>query len=700
MEIKNLFFYWTGFEYNLISILRRLIIRHSKNETKYNAVFVNDDNLSEFVEDLPIAFKSLEPAFKADFLRVYLVTKYGGIWIDADTLVMSDLSQLFSIFEEKSGFFIAEDNQKICNGVFGSKPDTELMKNWLEYTYRIINDKTEIQWGELGFYFLTQQFVENNSIFSDYLVFDGNATMFPVRWHIAEEIYCSSAYNYSMIKTDFQPLIILVNSVYKAVENNPRLLKNTLLAELLEMSDKNCLDQESAREAVFSEIYRTNAWAATESRSGAGSTLHATRHLRRELPLLFERYSIRSVLDIPCGDFNWMSHVDLKNIDCTGADVVAELIQQNRAWYPTVNFKTLDLVNDPLPRVDLIFCRDCLFHLPYIEISHAIANMKRSGAKYLLTTSNTWRSHTNTDIERGKWRKLNLELAPFNFPRPLEIIIEGCEEGDGFAADKSMCLWDLDSISDRLLEHGHDPDSGNASIYVISLARSGERRALFASRNSHLKFDFFDAVDGSSLDVARLVESGIFEADLPYTPGAYGCAISHLTLLERAAAGERPLTIAEDDAIFRLDFEEQYRAVMASLPADWDIVVWGWNFDSILSLNAMPDVSPGVMVFSQDELRKTIDAFQEMRSKPGVMRLDKCFGTVAYTISPSGARKFKARCFPLSKFMLYFPLLNRELPNNGIDIAFNRIYCSTSSYVAFPPLVVTENIHSISTVQS
>jgi len=57
---------------------------------------------------------------------------------------------------------------------------------------------------------------------------------------------------------------------------------------------------------VFAEIFQRNAWASRESVSGTGSELGRTYHLRRELPVVLSELNVRSLLDLPCGDFNWM----------------------------------------------------------------------------------------------------------------------------------------------------------------------------------------------------------------------------------------------------------------------------------------------------------------------------------------------------------------------------------------------------------
>jgi hypothetical protein len=96
-------------------------------------------------------------------------------------------------------------------------------------------------------------------------------------------------------------------------------------------------------------------------------------------------------------------------------------------------------------KVDLILCRDCLFHLSYKDIFSALKNFKKSKSRFLLTTTFTNRTK-NRNIFSGGWRPINLELPPFNLPRPVKIINENCTEADGKYSDKSLGLWNLESI--------------------------------------------------------------------------------------------------------------------------------------------------------------------------------------------------------------------------------------------------------------
>lgn len=236
-------------------------------------------------------------------------------------------------------------------------------------------------------------------------------------------------------------------------------------------------------------------------------------------------------------------------------------------------------------------------------------------------------------------------------------------------------------------------------VRVISLRRSVARRLAFEERNGHLDYAFVDAVDGRALPESVRADPALFAADLRYGPGARGLALSHLGLWQQAAAGDEALTVAEDDAIFRRDFSDRADAVLAALPPGWDLAVWGWNFDSILSVAEMPGVSPVGLIFDEARLRGAIPAFQAMTVPPRGLRLAACLGTPAYTVSPRGAAKLIARCFPLRRESVALPIVDMEIENVGIDVAMSAAYPEIAAYAAFPPLVVTENDKSGSTVQ-
>jgi glycosyl transferase, family 25 len=231
-------------------------------------------------------------------------------------------------------------------------------------------------------------------------------------------------------------------------------------------------------------------------------------------------------------------------------------------------------------------------------------------------------------------------------------------------------------------------------IRVISLARQPERRTEFLRRNAHVPSTFLDAVDGHALTAGQIRESGLFlpEVDGTYDAHAYGVAMSHWQLWNEAAASDAPLTIAEDDALFRHDFEARSEDVLAALPGDWDFVLWGWNFDSVFCVHAMGEGSPVAMLFDQPRLRASLDAFQSLQSPVQAFRLERAFGLPAYTLNPKGAAKLLKLCFPQRQLSVWLPVFDRSLANIGVDVSTNAVYPQTQSFACFPPLAVTPNV--------
>lgn len=194
-------------------------------------------------------------------------------------------------------------------------------------------------------------------------------------------------------------------------------------------------------EETFTEIYEKNLWNSTESVSGMGSELHYAKSISKELPVLLQKYGIESILDIPCGDWNWMKNVDLCGASYIGADIVKPLIEENKSKYPNVDFRVLDITKDDLPKVDLVFVRDCFGHLTNENVHKALDNIKRSGSKYLLATSFT-HYISNTDIEDGGWKPINLMCNPFDL-KPIYLINEEFEVGYPHYNDKCMILFPI-----------------------------------------------------------------------------------------------------------------------------------------------------------------------------------------------------------------------------------------------------------------
>jgi SAM-dependent methyltransferase len=190
---------------------------------------------------------------------------------------------------------------------------------------------------------------------------------------------------------------------------------------------------------TFTRKFHKHSAQEVESLSGPGSDLAQTEVVRRLLPSLVKDLGCKTLLDVPCGDFYWMRLVDL-NVEYTGADIVDDLIRQNERAYGNGRRKFVqrDLLTDALPTADLVLCRDCLVHFSNADVARALANIRRSGATWLLATTFVDRDR-NKDIPTGKWRAVNLQQAPFDLPPPVELIDEAHPSAE--FKDKHLGLW-------------------------------------------------------------------------------------------------------------------------------------------------------------------------------------------------------------------------------------------------------------------
>jgi hypothetical protein len=86
----------------------------------------------------------------------------------------------------------------------------------------ILNEKgNNISWNEIAIDILQSKYTSDKTIFANYEIFYGIENMYPVNWDVCVNEYLLKPYdNYKTIVRDYQPLLILVNTVYRSIEDN------------------------------------------------------------------------------------------------------------------------------------------------------------------------------------------------------------------------------------------------------------------------------------------------------------------------------------------------------------------------------------------------------------------------------------------------------------------------------------------------
>ena len=125
------------------------------------------------------------------------------------------------------------------------------------------------------------------------------------------------------------------------------------------------MDERNVSAEKWNEIYSQGGWFG--GGSGLGSRLENNFDLINILFELILKYEIKSIVDIGCGDLQWMPNL-LKRCQIdnyTGVDCVDKLIKDHENLYPEYTFLLKDLLSDDFEiegEYDLLICKDILQH--------------------------------------------------------------------------------------------------------------------------------------------------------------------------------------------------------------------------------------------------------------------------------------------------------------------------------------------------
>jgi hypothetical protein len=158
-----------------------------------------------------------------------------------------------------------------------------------------------------------------------------------------------------------------------------------------------------------------------ETYSGNGSLLRNTENLIASLNRFIKEKHIKSIIDAPCGDFNYMKEVELSQVEYTGYDVSSNAIELCKKYEKdNIRFEVKDITKDKLPYADLIICKDLFIHLSYEHIKLILQNVIDSGCKYFATSRYEKGVYGNTEKESSESaRTIEVTTSPFDFNKEI-----------------------------------------------------------------------------------------------------------------------------------------------------------------------------------------------------------------------------------------------------------------------------------------
>jgi hypothetical protein len=175
-NINNIWMYWENLPGKKKSPYLDLCYKTIKKNCSKNfkIYLLNEKNVYDYIPDLRNNLDNkMNIQQKVDYIRYILLYKYGGIWIDADTIVIKDLTPIINKLKKYDfvGFGCHFNNKEKClnsgkpypaNWVMGARKNSKLMKLCVEKCNKFldnnINLKTkyhllgrETLWSEIDF---------------------------------------------------------------------------------------------------------------------------------------------------------------------------------------------------------------------------------------------------------------------------------------------------------------------------------------------------------------------------------------------------------------------------------------------------------------------------------------------------------------------------------------------------------------------
>jgi len=178
---------------------------------------------------------------------------------------------------------------------------------------------------------------------------------------------------------------------------------------------------------TFNRIYAEGTWGrdvAGKGTSGTGSTLEITREYRAYLEDFIKTHNITSVVDAGCGDWTFSSAIDWNGASYLGVDIASDVIATVRAKHEkaTIKFQVGDITDD-LPAADLLISKDVLQHLSNELVHNFIENnLRKRKYKWVILTND--RGNTNSDVESGGYRAIDLAAPPFDVKGLVDLPIK------------------------------------------------------------------------------------------------------------------------------------------------------------------------------------------------------------------------------------------------------------------------------------
>ncbi len=228
--------------------------------------------------------------------------------------------------------------------------------------------------------------------------------------------------------------------------------------------------------------------------------------------------------------------------------------------------------------------------------------------------------------------------------------------------------------------------------FFISSDAASAQTERFLQLNAHVP-DLVRSVGVAQqeLDVRAMQQMNLISAECLFSQAAFAQALSHVSLWGNVARHQTPAHVFASNAVLCANFEAESTRILASLPQNWDFVLWGNTPGATLQLDILPELALFTGAVQPPYSARGAAALSEMEVTSLAFPLLSTPSVCGYAISPTGADKLIKACLPLTSTTV--PAAN---PNDGgapaqtLEQLMSLHYSTINAYACVPPLCMAD----------
>lgn len=138
--------YWEGYKPEWIKACHKSIFDHVGN-----VKLIDPERFDALRDrDREIDISNLCIAHRADFIRAFLLARFGGLWLDSDCIVLKSLEPLINILNDYDFMAFRERQGHLSNSFIGAPLNSKIAHSYYNIVCEILRSGQVIEWLTIG----------------------------------------------------------------------------------------------------------------------------------------------------------------------------------------------------------------------------------------------------------------------------------------------------------------------------------------------------------------------------------------------------------------------------------------------------------------------------------------------------------------------------------------------------------------------